>query len=159
MKVLSLDISSTCTGYSKFELTKTNKIKHIETNHIKPKGKDIYTRLVDLDKQMKVSGLYDWSDICIIEGFAFAGSKVAQLAEVNGVVKYNLTINGVPFETVAPATVKKQVTGNGRAKKEEVRDALKELPLFKNIEFKNQDESDATALGLSWIQKKIGESK
>lgn len=159
MKILALDISSTCTGYTKYELSGTNKIKHIETSHIKPKGKDIYSRMVSLNTTMTDLGLYKWPDVCIIEGFAFAGSKLAQLAEVNGIFKYNLTINNVPFETVAPATVKKQVTGNGRAKKEEVRSTLEKIPLFKNCKFNNEDESDSAALGYGWIQKKIGESK
>lgn len=152
IKVLSLDISSTCTGYTKF-LVDGNTTKHIETSHIKPKGKDMYTRLIALDKAMKELELYTWPDICVIEGYAFAGSKLSHLAETNGVLKYNLTLNSVPFITVAPTTVKKQITGNGRAKKEEVRKILETLPIFKNIVFKNEDESDSAALGLGFILK------
>lgn len=154
VKVLSLDISSTCTGYTKF-IVNGNTTKHEETSHIKPKGKDMYTRLVGLDQSMKELGLYEWPDICVIEGFAFAGSKIAQMGETNGIIKYNLTLNKTPFVTVAPTTVKKQITGNGRAKKEEVRKVLEALPIFKNIVFKNEDESDSAALGLSFILKEI----
>ena len=152
VKVLSLDISSTCTGYTKFIVTGTT-TKHVETSHIKPKGKDMYTRLIGLDQSMKELGLYEWPDICVIEGYAFAGSKLSHLAETNGIIKYNLTLNKTPFITVAPTTVKKQITGNGRAKKEEVRKILETLPIFKNIIFKNEDESDSAALGLGFILK------
>lgn len=156
IKVLSLDISSTCTGYTKFLVT-NNTTEHIETSHIKPKGKNMYVRLIALDKAMKELKLYTWPDICIIEGFAFAGSKIAQMGETNGVIKYNLTLNGTPFTTVAPTTVKKQITGNGRAKKEEVRKILETLPVFKNYKFANQDESDSAAIGLGFILNEFKE--
>ena len=154
VKVLSLDISSTCTGYTKF-IVNGNTTKHVETSHIKPKGKDMYTRLIGLDQSMKELGLYEWPDICVIEGYAFAGSKLSHLAEINGVFKYNLTLNNVPFTTVAPTAVKKQITGNGRAKKEEVRETLKNFSMLNNINFLNEDESDSCAVGLSFILKEL----
>lgn len=152
MKFLSLDISSTCTGYTKYELWE-GELRHLETGSIRPKGVDMYTRLVNLNKTMEEMGFYTWPDYCIIEGFAFAGSKVVQMAEVNGVVKYNLTLNKVPFDTISPMTVKKQVTGYGRSKKEQVAEHLKRYTFLSDVTFKNEDESDSAAIGLAYLMK------
>lgn len=151
MKLLSLDISSTCTGYTKLEVD--NGVRHIETSHIKPKGKDIYSRMVQIDAIMRERGLYSWADLCIVEGYAYGGKALAALAEMNGIIKFNLTLNEVPFDNIAPTTVKKQITGNGRAKKEEVREALSKFPIFEGYEFQNEDESDSAAVGLSYLMR------
>lgn len=49
----------------------------------------------------------------------------------------------IPFYSIPPSIIKKYITGNGNATKEEVRRILEER--YKH-EFKNEDESDAMAL-------------
>jgi Holliday junction resolvasome RuvABC endonuclease subunit len=50
---------------------------------------------------------------------------------------------------VYPVSVKKLVTGNGKAQKSEVANAVKMY--LGNVEFKNDDESDAAAVAVSWL--------
>jgi len=53
------------------------------------------------------------------------------------------------FQEIAPASVKKQLTGNGRASKQDVADALQPYVGMKRYEC--DDESDAVAVGIAWL--------
>lgn len=60
------------------------------------------------------------------------------------------------FDELAPAFVKKLLTGSGRASKQDVAEAL--LPYVGNQEYACDDESDAVAIGIAWlIQNNEGE--
>lgn len=60
---------------------------------------------------------------------------------------------------IASTTIKKIVTGNGRASKEEVEKAIrKRLELPKDFVFKNDDESDAIGVALALINQVEGAS-
>lgn len=157
MKVLGLDISSTCTGVSKLIWNEeTDNIELVEVTHIKPKTTlNLYQRLKVIDEQMLERGFYDWADLIVIEGFAYAGTAVVQLAQVNGVVRYQLSLRDKEFCDIAPTSVKKLITGNGRAKKPEVRAYLKNIPLFEGVDFKNDDESDSAAIAYAHIKRQI----
>ena len=159
LKILSIDASSTCTGYTKYELnTQTNSIKHILTSSIKASNKNIYIRYDIIHKEFIKYGLYTWPDVVVFENYAFNGNKVTQLAELNGVLKYNFTLNNVLIQTVAPTTIKAKVSGSGRSNKPEVRKALNNLDLFKDYKFNNNDESDSAAVGYTYIIKVLEES-
>ncbi len=58
--------------------------------------------------------------------------------------------NKIPFEIVAPPTLKKFVTGSGRAKKEQML-----LKIYKKWgrEFDSTDEAEAFAVAM-WLQEK-----
>ena len=62
-----------------------------------------------------------------------------------------------PIAEIAPTSVKKFVTGNGRASKQDVQDAvIKRLRIDKPDYFANDDESDAVAVGLAYyIEKEL----
>ena len=53
------------------------------------------------------------------------------------------------FVEIAPTTVKKLLTGSGKATKEEVADALSKYVGGKN--YTTDDESDAVAVGIGWL--------
>lgn len=53
------------------------------------------------------------------------------------------------WEELHANTVKKVITGNGKATKEEVAEKLKDV--FGEIKYEVDDESDAVALGLAWL--------
>ena len=61
------------------------------------------------------------------------------------------------IELVAPATIKLKVTGHGRGSKDNVRKSIINLDLFKDIKFKNNDESDSAAVGYTYIMKLLDE--
>ena len=93
----------------------------------------------------------------VFENYAFNGNRVTQLAELNGVLKYNFTLENKVIELVAPATIKLKVTGHGRGSKDNVRKSIINLDLFKGIKFKNNDESDSAAVGYTYIMKLLDE--
>lgn len=53
------------------------------------------------------------------------------------------------FVEIAPTTVKKQLTGSGKASKEEVAAALETYVSMQTYE--SDDESDALAVGIAWL--------
>lgn len=62
-------------------------------------------------------------DYVVIEGIAYgsANSKaLADLAGLNHAVRYMLNLRGIPFVMITPKSNKKQATGNGAAKKDEM---------------------------------------
>lgn len=158
-KIISLDVSSTCTGYSTFELDLTSKtFKHIKTDSIKSSKKSLYDRFNFIDNYFINNKLYSSFDLVVFENYAFNGNRVTQLAELNGVIKYKYYLNNTSIEVIAPNSIKKYVTGNGKSKKDIVRQSLKDNSLFKDIKFKNNDESDSLAVGYAYILKKLEES-
>lgn len=57
----------------------------------------------------------------------------------------------IPYFKYVPTTIKKNVTGNGRASKEEVADAVRGF--FPNMKFRTNDESDAVAIAITGARK------
>ena len=53
------------------------------------------------------------------------------------------------WDEIYPVTVKKLLTGNGKAEKQEVAAALSGY--LKGVTFKNDDESDAAAVAVAWL--------
>lgn len=67
------------------------------------------------------SGGGDKIDIVVwIEGYSYGstGSRIFEIGENGGILKYHLFQKGIPFKVVPPTTVKKFYTGSGRADKQ-----------------------------------------
>lgn len=81
-----------------------------------------------------------------------------QIFKVNGVWEMMTHIADHDFTEITPSQVKKELTGNGRASKDEVKDAV--LSHFRTImgdsslKFGNKDESDAVAVLITYCKKK-----
>ena len=160
IKIVSLDVSSTCTGYSSFNVDLINRsFEHIKTGSISSSKKDIYSRFAVMHGKFLELDLYTDYDIVVFENYAFNGNRVTQLAELNGLLKYNYYLNGIPIEIIAPNTVKKIVTDNGHAKKDVVRKSIQEKKELKNVKIKNNDESDSLAVGYAYIIKTLREAE
>lgn len=158
LKILALDASSTCTGFSKFIYDCTTKnYEYIGTNNIKATDKDIYKRFHTIHNSFVDQGLYEWPDEVIFENYAFNGNRVTQLAELNGLLKYNFSLNNIPINLLSPKTIKLKVSGSGNNSKDAVRKSLKEHEIFKDTKFKNNDESDSAAIGFTYILKRLEE--
>jgi crossover junction endodeoxyribonuclease RuvC len=65
--------------------------------------------------------------IVAIEGYAFAGPRLVRLAELGGVVKFLLWGVDIDYYPIAPSTLKKWATGNGRADKDEMVKTARDL--------------------------------
>ena len=90
---------------------------------ISPKSKDLIERSIEICAQFK----YHFHNVNIddvtvgIEGASFMSTgKRDKLVMLMGYVYYHLMLEGFAVKLLPPSTIKKQFTGNGRAKKEEV---------------------------------------
>lgn len=70
--------------------------------------------------------------------------------ELRGILKLAADQLSVKIVDVAPQTVKKHITGNGRASKDDVRNAVNRMY---GLSLKSADESDAIAIGLAGLVK------
>ncbi|MDP2647729.1 MAG: crossover junction endodeoxyribonuclease RuvC [Candidatus Yanofskybacteria bacterium] len=84
-------------------------------------------------------------ELIVIEGYSW-GSKFQgpALGEVGGVIRLALFEAGFKIEVVAPSSLKKFVTGSGRADKPTMRQKI--FKRWKGAEFDTQDEAEAFAL-------------
>ena len=57
--------------------------------------------------------------------------------------------NESEWDEIYPVSIKKLLTENGKAEKHEVAEALKAY--LGEMDFKNDDESDAAAVGIAWM--------
>ena len=90
----------------------------------------------------------------IIENYSYGSvGQLADLGELGGLLKYHIYKSGKWFDVIAPTTVKKNVTGNGRASKKEVQDALECFLTTPDIKYNNFDESDSVAIGIAYAIK------
>ena len=56
------------------------------------------------------------------------------------------------YHEIAPTTIKKMITGSGKASKQDVADSLERY--VGKVQYRTDDESDAVAVGIAWL---IGE--
>lgn len=86
-------------------------------------------------------------------GFARHARETQAIFKMVGIADLAAWFSGRKvFEEIAPLTVKKLITGSGKASKEEVAAAL-ELYVGKQ-EYACDDESDAVAVGIAWLIQK-----
>lgn len=89
-------------------------------------------------------------NMAAMEGYAFGRAfNACTMGEVGGVVKLACHDAGVPLKIVAPATLKKWVTGRGNSDK-----AVMRTKIFSRwkVEFSTQDEAEAFAIA-QWASK------
>lgn len=155
-KVIAFDMSLTNSGYAVGEVvdgelfilevgsiptTRFTKYSHgFRLNHIGEEVSKIYKRYPD-------------ADLIVKEG-SFSNRFIRStqvLFKVVGVWELITFLRGFDeFTDIAPSSVKKQVTGNGRANKEAVAKAVEEITGIKTA---NDDESDAIAVLLSFCSQ------
>jgi Holliday junction resolvasome RuvABC endonuclease subunit len=84
-----------------------------------------------------------------VEGYAYGGlGKLAELAEVGGVARLFLASRGIDYKVVAPAALKKYITGDSAAEKSDVI-----LAVNTRYGSKLTDDNQADALALADIAK------
>lgn len=109
--VVGLDLSLTGTGIADVH----GLARVLKTTGLDGMGRIEYIRRAILDI------LTPAVDAVFIEGYSFGSQwNLAQLGELGGVVKLTIWTVGIVYYTIAPNTLKKYATGNGRASKEEV---------------------------------------
>lgn len=153
MLVLGVDPSSTSTGYGFVEYSK-RKARYVDCGCIRPKEDVFEDRLVYMfDEMMRLIGEYS-PDEGAIETTFFGkdATAAAKLGQARGVLIVAMRKAGLPIAHYTPTVVKRSVTGNGQATKQQVqfmvarRLGLEEVP-------KPLDASDALAIALCHTQQ------
>jgi len=101
---------------------------------------------------------YDVDYVVRERGFSRFNASTQALFKAAGVYEYSIfeaiQTTGkliVQADDIAPTTIKKMLTGSGVASKDDVAEAVAEFGPYRN-----NDESDAVALGVAFIKKITG---
>lgn len=159
MKILGIDPGTATTGYGVlnwdgngvYSLHKFGWIETDKTLEANVRLNSIYRQLMLLLAEFK-------PDAMIMEKvFFFSNAKtIIRVSQAQGVILLAAEHSGVPVHELAPAEVKKIVTGNGRAKKPEMQTVVKKILKFKTPDKKKthfDDVADALAVALCYIKK------
>ena len=156
--ILGLDLSLTCTGYAVAEV-KDGVITVLEKGHInnkkyskKPHGYRLHRISTVLKDTLRK---YEITDMVRERGFTQGNNATQTLFKVVGVSDLMGFVFGHSDITeIPPSSVKKTITGNGRASKEDVANAL--AVYVGEIQYANEDESDAVAVAVAYaIQENL----
>lgn len=154
--VLAIDSSLACPAFAVLEFNLTNRtVKVIQVSHIKTSAKKTTGhRLTQIHEHF--TGLLDtfhFDEIVFEKGFNKFAVATQQIQRTIGVLLFTLYRNNAEaYSEIAPTSVKKAVTGNGKATKQELADALEKYVGV--VEYKTNDESDSVGVGLALgIQK------
>jgi Holliday junction resolvasome, endonuclease subunit len=159
MKILALDLSLTCTGYSVLEVV-NGSVTLLEKGHIPTKSKECMgSRLERITLILgEVLNRYDSSISEVVREASFSNGRIKatqSIFMVNGAITLDLYRYGYPtIHEVYNTTIKKTIGGTGKSTKEMVQQGLEKY-VGEHV-YKKEDESDSVAVGLTWlIQQKL----
>ena len=144
--IYGLDLSMSDTGITIFDGEKPVFVGSIATKDTKTHGerlKEIYDFLLFLKEK------YPPSVVCIERGFTRFNNSTQVLYKVHGIV--NMLFCDIEQIYYTPKTIKDSIV-SGKASKEEIKDKI--LEEYPDIIFKNNDESDAFAIVLTYLKLK-----
>lgn len=156
MIILAMDLSLSSPAFAVIEKKpRSLKVLHlssIKTNAKKSHGFRLFQIYNHLEEIFKEYG-DRIEDVVSEKGFSRHARTTQILYMVHGVCRMLTYMNGHEVAEVSPTTVKKHVAGNGKAKKPELADAVRGF--FKDeLTFKNDDESDAVSVGVTFLIQK-----
>lgn len=146
--IIALDLSLVSTGVAIFnEDGKCVKLDTIETSakdETKIRLKVIADRIIKIRKEYRI-------ELVLCEqGFSRYNIATQMLFRVHGLINY--LFSDVEQKYYHSTTIRKIIMGKGNAKKIEVQKYINDK--YKNLNFKNYDESDSYAVGLAWFIEK-----
>lgn len=106
-------------------------------------------KLVDLIKDIARDFPRDNLVLVRERGFSRFAAETQALSKMVGVTDFLAAFLLKSFEEIPPVTIKKTLTGNAKAKKEEVAAALTRY--VGEQTYACDDESDAVAVGIAWL--------
>lgn len=147
MYILALDVSLVNTGGSVFD--KEGNL--IEVFSVSTSSKDsTQVRLKKIaDFFISLKKRYEFELVVFERGFTQFSNATQQIFRCVGVINCLLWKSEQIY--IPATTVKKTVTGSGKADKEQVKKAV--LKQWKHIEINNDDESDSLAVGLTYFKQ------
>src|SRR5699024_746746 len=153
----AMDLSLNGPGFAVLAVAPEGHPILLEKSHLKPKGTTHGRKLGQISEEID-RYLCEYSPEHIVreKGFSrFAATtqalyKVVGIADLYAYMRMEKTIH-----EIAPTSVKKIVTGSGKASKGDVQEAvIRRLQIDKPDFFANDDESDAVAVGLAYFIQK-----
>ena len=154
MRILGIDPGLTKTGFGILDVKNEN-LKVIDYGIIKPKVKDklekrLLTIFEDINEIIKE---YSPTIICIEEVFYGKNFKSALLlGQARGAAMVSAASKNISIFEYSAKKIKQSVTGNGNAKKEQVKFMVNSILKIKNIHIPI-DASDALATALCHVQQ------
>ncbi len=156
MIILGIDPGTINCGYSILELVGTKK-RLVEAGLIKIKSKILQEQIMELVEAIDfILKKHKVDEVAIEDMFyAFNPKTVIKLAQFRGALSLKILQEIGNFSEYTPLQVKKAVTGNGKAAKEQVAFMVKTLLGIKQ-EIKPLDITDAIAVAITHSQRVKG---
>ena len=153
MNILGIDPGSRNLGYCILQW-EGKKFSLLEAGVLKIKTKELQEQIVELVEGIDIILKAHQIDEVAIEDifFAYNPQSVLKLAQFRGALSLKILQEIGYFYEYTPLQVKKAVTGNGKATKEQVAFMVKRLLGIKK-EIKPLDITDAMAIALTHLQR------
>jgi crossover junction endodeoxyribonuclease RuvC len=153
--ILALDLSLASTGYAVARVEK-GKVEVLDYGHVNNKRyarKSQAFRLHRIATVLKdIFKKYPIEEVVKEKGFSKGHVSTQALFKVAGVADLmSFSFGHDNIEELTPATVKKAVTGDGKASKEQVAEALAKY--VGELDYATDDESDAVAVLIAYCLK------
>lgn len=153
MKILGIDPGTRNCGYAILEKD-FKSVKLIEAGLIKIKTTILQEQIVEMTEGFELIFEKHLIDQVAIESmfYAYNPKTVIKLAQFRGAISLKILQEIGNFSEYTPLQVKQAVTGNGKAKKEQVAFMVKKILGIKK-EIKPLDITDAIAIALTHSQR------
>ena len=154
MRILGIDPGLTKTGFGILDVHNES-LKVVDYGIIKPKSKDkLEKRLLTIFKDISaIIKEYKPTIICIEEVFYGKNFKSALLlGQARGAAMVSAASEDITIFEYSAKKIKQSVTGNGNAKKDQVKFMVKSILNIKNDNI-GLDASDALAIGICHFQQ------
>jgi crossover junction endodeoxyribonuclease RuvC len=153
VNILGIDPGSRNCGYAIIKKER-QKLQLIEAGLIKIRQKELQHQIVELVEGLDLILKAHTIDQVAIEDifFAFNPKTVLKLAQFRGALSLKILQEHGNFAEYTPLQVKKALTGNGKAAKEQVAFMVKRI-LKINREIKPLDITDAMAVAITHAQR------
>jgi len=149
MRIIGIDPGSRITGYGIVDVLANSTITHITNGIVKlPNKAPLYQKLKTLfDRVGDIVNEYN-PDIAAIEDLFVAKNARSSLllGHARAAAMLALSISNMKVAEYTPSEVKKSVTGNGQATKEQVQKMISIMLNFND--FPTEDASDALAVAI-----------
>jgi crossover junction endodeoxyribonuclease RuvC len=151
MKILGIDPGTIRCGYAIIETFP--KLRLIDAGFIKITEKELQYQLVQLIEGIDLILSSNVNEVAVEDIFyAYNPKTVLKLAQFRGALSLRILQKHGNFYEYTPLQVKKAVTGNGKAKKEQVAFMVKRILGIKG-EIKPLDVTDAIAVAITHAQR------
>jgi len=153
MKILGIDPGTRVLGYCILDF-RCEKYELVEAGILKFKKNILKEQILELVKGLDVILEAHKIDEVAIEDIFYAHNPktVLKLAQFRGALSLKILLSVGNYAEYTPLQVKKAITGNGKAKKEQVAFMVKRLLKIKK-EIKPLDITDAMAIAITHAQR------